>query len=160
MFGYALFSISIVVAALASLRVDARERIEWRREERPYLEARSKEAESDAMVRASCALQGRIQLRLGAYFSIGRGEGEPVSITVDSGAKTASVKGVSKFSPDSEMTGGTELVAEVGLDDPVVDILFSGRQVTIVTPGKKKERLLDADASGVTKKFVDDCRGR
>jgi hypothetical protein len=131
----------------------------WGGKPRPYLEARPTEEESDAAVRAACMFDGLISLRLGAVYGVGKGNGEPVSVRIESDGKSARVQGLSRKSPDIEMTGGTELATELPLDDAAIGVLFSGKAVSIVTPDQKKHPLVDADASGTAKKFLDRCRG-
>lgn len=147
------------VAALALPLSPAVAKTTWGGKPRPYLEARPTEEESDAAVRAACVFDGLISLRLGAVYGVGKGNGEPVSVKVESDGKSVKVQGLSRKSPDIEMTGGTELAAELPLDDAAIDVLFGGKAVSIVTPDGKKHPLVDADASGAAKKFLKQCRG-
>ncbi|WP_424362346.1 hypothetical protein [Methylocystis parvus] len=149
----------IATASLALCAAPAFAKTSWGGKPRPYLEARSNEDEADATVRASCAFDGLMTLRLGADIQVGEGKGEAVTVKIESGDKSAKVHGLSRSSPDSEMTGGTELVTDLPLNDPAIDILFSGKAVTIVTPDQKKHTLVDADSAGATKKFLKQCRG-
>lgn len=149
----------VAIAALAACASPAFAKTTWGGKPRPYLEARSNEDEADATVRASCAFDGLLTLRLGADIGVGEGKGEAVSVKIESGDKSAKVHGVSRNSPDSEMTGGTELATDLPLNDPAVEVLFSGKAVTIITPDQKKHTLVDADSAGATKKFLKQCRG-
>ncbi|WP_442753732.1 hypothetical protein ACNHKD_12070 [Methylocystis sp. JAN1] len=149
----------IAAALLAACASPAFGKTTWAGKPRPYLEARPSADEADATVRASCAFDGVLTLRLGADIGVGEGKGEPVSVKIESGGKSVKVQGVSRNSPDSEMTGGTELATDLPLNDPAVEILFSGKAVTLVTPDQKKHPLVDADAAGAAKKFLKQCRG-
>jgi hypothetical protein len=149
----------LALAALAATAAPAFAKITWGGKARPYLEARPSAEDSDATVRASCAFDGLLSLRLGADIGVGDGKGEAVSVKIESGGKSAKVQGLSRFSPDSEMTGGTELATDLPLNDPAIEILFSGKPVTLITADQKKHPLVDADGAGATKKFLKQCQG-
>ncbi len=97
----------------------------WSVANMPFLEARSSEPESDADLRAFC-FDGLVAIRIGGSIGVGKGGGEPVSVKIEGEGKSARVQGVSMNTPDSEMTGGTELVTDLRLDSPAAEILFSG----------------------------------
>lgn len=149
-----LFSTAAVLALLVS---PALAKTTWSVVTMPFLEARPSESETDADLRASC-FDGLVSVRIGGTIGVGKGNGEAVSVKIESEGKSAKVQGVSRASPDVEMTGGTELVTDLPLNSPAVDILFSGKAVSIVTPDQKKHPLLDADASGAGKKFRKKCQ--
>lgn len=152
-------SIAVAMLALSGFAPLATANSSWRMVSRPSLEVRPSGEEVDASMRASCAFEGMVILRIGAESHLGSGRGEPVSVTIDSGGKSAKLRGVSRLSPDSEMTGGSELVTEVPLNDPSLEILFGGKPVTMITQDQKKHQLLDADTRGTGKKFLKQCDG-
>lgn len=147
-------TVSLILIEICS---PAYAKMSWRSASRPYVEVRSGEEESDAVLRASCGFERLITIRLGAEHRIGEGKGETVTVTIESDGKSAKLRGISKNSPDSEMTGGIELLTEIALEDPAVDILFSGKPVTITMPNQKRDRLLDADAGRIGRKFLKQC---
>ena len=138
--------------------VSAQAKTIWSVASRPFLEARSSEPESDADLRATC-FDGLVTVRIGGTIGVGKGSGEPVSVKIEGEGKSAKVQGVSMSTPDSEMTGGAELVTDLRLDSPAAEILLSGKAVKIVTPDQKTHTLFDADSAGAVKKFVKKCRG-
>ncbi len=156
MLGYV--NAALVALLLVAAAAPAHAKMSWRTFNRPSLEIRPGEEESDATVRASCAFAGLIILRLGGQYNVGEGKGEQVSVTIESGGKSSKIRGVSRYSPDSEMTGGTELVTEMPLEDPALDILFGSKPATIVTPDQKRHPLADGDSAGAGKKFLKQCR--
>ena len=72
--------------------------------------------------------------------------------------QTAKLSGTSQWSKDSEMTGGTELRAQVKTDDPLFAVLASGQPVAvsgdIEHPGKWPVTGLKAKAAA----FVAACK--
>jgi hypothetical protein len=56
------------------------------------------------------------------------------------------------------MTGGTELVTELPLGDPVLEILFGSKPATIITPDQKKHPLADGDSLAAGKRVLKQCR--
>ncbi|QGM98817.1 hypothetical protein [Methylocystis parvus] len=149
-----VFATAIAVLSFAS----ANAKTVWSVERVPMIEARPSEPESDADLRAIC-FDGHVAVRIGGAIGVGKGNGEPVSVKIEGDGKSAKVQGVSKTTPDVEMTGGTELVTDLPLDSPAAEILFSGKVVKIVTPDQKTHTLFDADSSGAAKKFLKQCKG-
>ena len=138
------------------------EEIEWGGSTYPFLEGRSTETESDASLRALCAPGHRVILSFGAPASpgfMGEGKGEPFSVTLESAGKSAVAKGVSKPSVDSKLTGGIELAMEITVDDPVFDVLTTGKPVTMVKTDGQKEVLTEGEGSASIKEFVTACGG-
>jgi hypothetical protein len=132
----------------------------WTVSTRPYLEARSTEEESDASLRAVCRSSGSIELRVGAAEGVGKGSREAVTLQFESAGQHATLRGVSRESDDFQMTGGTELVADVTADDPVFAVLTSGKPVKL--SGSLKTPVVwgaDGVKRAVTQ-FLADCRGR
>lgn len=138
------------------------EEVEWVVSSSPYLEARSTETESDASLRALCAPGNRVILSFGAPATpgfMGEGGGEPLSVELESAGQSAPVKGISKVSVDSELTGGVELFTEISLDDPLFSVLSTGKPVTMVRADGKKEVLTEGEGAGEVKAFVKACGG-
>ena len=67
------------------------------------------EEEGDTDFRATCKPGGKAEIGIGAAEGIGKGEGDPVSVTLAAGAKSLTVQGKSGKSPNFEMTAGVEL---------------------------------------------------
>lgn len=122
-------------------------------------EIRSDETESDAILRAACAAHGFVDLRFGAYFGVGEGKLEPVSVKLSAGKMTAELKGVSVESPDAEMTGGTELLTSVPGSSAALSILSQGGLVSAQFAGGRKDRFeLGRGAADAFKAFLEKCR--
>ncbi len=145
----------IVAAALNAAPSQAAMR--WQTSHRPFLLAHSTETESDRSFLALCRGPGAIELRIGADDYVGKGEGEPVSLTFAGGGRRATLRGVSKKSDDFGMTGGRELVTEVTTDDPLFKVLLTGKPVTI-TGSLKRPIVLDGKrAKPAVAKFLAAC---
>ena len=152
----------LLLVFLSTTGTGLAEEIEWSISTVPYLEARSTETESDASLRAFCTPGNRVILRFGAPASpgfMGEGGGEALSVTLESAGKTAPATGVSKQSVDSELTGGVELVTDISLDDPLFEVLSTGKPVTMVKTDGKKEVLTEGEGSAKVKEFVKSCGG-
>ena len=76
---------ALVTLLLVAVAPPALAKMSWRIVNRPSLEIRPSEEESDTTVRASCAFECLIVLRLGAQYHVGEGKGELVSVTIESG---------------------------------------------------------------------------
>ena len=134
--------------------------LEWTVSTGPYLEARSTEHESDASLRAICRNAATVELRVGAQEQVGKGEGEKVALTFKSDGREAVVRGLSKWSDDSEMTGGTELVTEVKTSDPLFSVLQTGKAVRL-SGSLAKPAIWEAKGMAPSvKKFLERCRAR
>lgn len=120
---------------------------------------RSDEPESDAILRASCRKAGTVELRLGAEFQVGKGDGGSVELVLKSDGKTVRVSGVSKPSVDQEMTGGTELLAKVQPDDAIFDVLMSKGEIHFSGSIKDDAKAtLGPSVSAALKRFLDHCK--
>lgn len=60
-----------------------------------------------------------------------------MTLTLASAGKSATVKGRSRWSENSEMTGGTELRATVALTHPLFAVLATGKPITVTGSLKK-----------------------
>lgn len=122
-------------------------------------EIRPDETESDALLRAACVAHGYVDLRFGAYFGVGEGKLEPVSVKLSAGKMTAGLKGVSVESQDAEMTGGTELLTSVPIGSAALSILTQGGTVSVEFAGGRKDRFeLGEETSDAFKAFLETCR--
>ena len=122
-------------------------------------EIRPDETESDALLRAACFAHGFVDLRFGAYFGVGDGKLEPVTVKLSAGKMTAGLKGVSVESPDAEMTGGTELLTSVSGASAALSILSQDGMVSVQFSGGRKERFeLGRETTEAFKAFLEKCR--
>ncbi|ABD07231.1 conserved hypothetical protein [Rhodopseudomonas palustris HaA2] len=71
------------------------------------------EEEADDVLRLTCLKGGAVQVGLGGYKSLGKGKGEPLSVTLASANASVTLKGKSTLSKNSEMTGAYELRADL-----------------------------------------------
>jgi hypothetical protein len=148
-----------IVAIAALNAAPSQAAMRWQAGHRPVLLAHSTESESDRAFWALCRGPGAIELRIGADDYVGKGEGEPVSLTFAGGGRSATLRGVSKKSDDFQITGGSELVTEVTTDDPVFAMLLTGKPLTI-TGSVKKPIVLDGNsAKPAVARFLAACRG-
>jgi hypothetical protein len=94
--------------------------------------------EQDSLVRISCKRGGKFEIGLGAAVEIGKGRGEAVAMTANSGMATVRIDGVSKKSANFEMTSGVELVKSSDANDLLIELLKMEGPVTFRTqPGAK-----------------------
>ncbi len=116
------------IAAISALEV------QWRLETqqgRPTLVGFSGEYEGDNVFSARCRRDGLIDLSVGAHQEIGTGNGERVRLRLESGDRVVTLVGVSRRSPDFEMTNGTELRAVTNSNDLLFDLLASGSPIAV-----------------------------
>jgi hypothetical protein len=71
------------------------------------------EEEADDVLRLTCLKGGTVQVGLGGYKSLGKGKGEPLSVTLASGNQSVTLKGKSTRSKNFEMTASYELRADL-----------------------------------------------
>lgn len=126
----------------------------------PYLEARSTESESDASLRAFCGSAGAIELHVGANETVGKGEGDNVTLKLESDGRTATLAGKSRKSADFEMTAGTELVATVTAEDPVFALLTSDKAVKLTGSIRAPATWAPKGMRAAVEKFLAACKGR
>ena len=132
---------------------------EVRSGEGPWIDIRPDETESDALLRLGCHGYGLIDTHIGGIFDIGEGGHEAVSVTLSSGALTAMVRGLSIYSEDSELTGGTELLTALMAGDDAFAVLTSGKEITLQGARDKDERFtLGAETTAELKVFIEKCR--
>jgi hypothetical protein len=109
---------------------------------RPFLQAMSDEPEADTEFWALCRSGGAIDVGIGADTSVGKGEGEPVTLTLASAGIKATVAGESRNSANFQMTAGTELSASVGRGHALFNVLATDKP--IVVRGASKPLILPA----------------
>lgn len=95
------------------------------------LSAMPGESESDTDLWIACRKDGRMEVGAGANGEIGTGKGEKVSVTFSSGDKTAKLSGASRESANFQMTGGTELFTAIKRDDPLFEVLSTGKPLKL-----------------------------
>lgn len=139
-----LLSLVIACGLAASLcsPAGAKDSLRWtldKKDGQPNLTGMSTEEEADTEFWALCKGGGQAEIGVGANSIVGKGDGATVSLTLKSADRAATLKGNSRNSENSEMTGGTELHAQVKLDDPLFAVLATGKPVTVAgdieTPG-------------------------
>ena len=94
------------------------------------------ESEVDNEFWARCRSDGMIDIGMGAESHVGKGKGEPVSLTLTSGGQSVTISGVSRESKNVEMTGGIELQARVKRDDKLFAVLSTGQPIAVTGPIK------------------------
>jgi hypothetical protein len=124
----------------------------------PHLVIRSDAPEGDAILRSTCPQGSVVELRLGAEFDVGHGNGAAVALSAQSAGTTAKISGVSLFSIDSRMTGSSELLATVPTTDPIFSVLTSGATIRFSGAIDRAQSVtLGATATKSLKKFLADC---
>jgi|SRR5580698_6314142 hypothetical protein len=131
----------------------------WITSTRPYLEARSSEPESDASLRAICRSPASIEVRIGANEQVGKGHGEPVKLIFVGNGRQVIVRGISERSSDYEMTGGTELVADLLPGNKLFDLLISGQPVQMGGTLKNKATWSGDKMVSAVRSFLTACKG-
>ena len=124
----------LIGLAVLSLPGAASADVVWRftkEQGRPYLQGMSSESESDTEFWARCRADGKIDVGLGADSIVGKGEGEKVSLTLESAGIKATLNGVSRNSVNVEMTGGTELRTTISRDDAVFKVLAADKPIAV-----------------------------
>ncbi len=105
-------------------------------EGQPFLSGMVDESEVDYAFWARCRADGTIEIGMGAESHVGKGKGEPVSLTLTSRGQTVKIAGVSRESKNVEMTGGIELQATVKPDDKLFAVLTTGQPIAVTGPIK------------------------
>jgi hypothetical protein len=119
-------------------------------------EIRLDEVEADTLMSLACG-GIVVDTHFGAIFGIGKGEYEAVSATLAAGTLTATLKGVSIWSVDSEMTGGIELLTALRPDSDAFGVLTSGKEIEIASGGKTERFTLGAKPTAALKAFLEKC---
>jgi len=127
---------AVIVMILAALCAPAaaKDGIRWtlgKKDGQPHLIGMSTEQEADTEFWALCKGGGVAQIGVGANSNAGKAEGETIALTLKSGAQTAKLSGTSRKSENFEMTGGSELIAQVKTDDPLFAVLTVGKPIAV-----------------------------
>lgn len=126
--------IRIVLTALFLLPVTAQAAIVWKLEKKdgqPHLFALPTAEESDFDFWALCKKGGVIEIGIGADTNVGKGDGEPVTVTLKSGGKEAKIEGRSIKSENYEMTAASELRTQAKAGDPLFAVLSAGAPISV-----------------------------
>jgi hypothetical protein len=116
------------------------------------------EDEPDYLFWLSCKSGGAMDMGVGADVSVGRGTGEPVTLTGKGGGAEFKIEGVSRNSKNSEMTGANELVkANVTLDEPVIKALAQPQASVTIVGGKQRFTLPGKDFAAKLAAFRKGC---
>jgi hypothetical protein len=124
----------LLCAAIALVPAAASAEVLWRftREHgRPLLQAMSDEPEADTEFWARCRSGGAIDMGIGADTSIGKGEGEPVTLTLASAGTQATVAGQSRNSANFQMTAGAELRATIAHGHALFKVLATDKPIVV-----------------------------
>jgi hypothetical protein len=122
------------------------------------LAIRSTEPEVDALIDATCVAANTIDIRIGGELPLGKGDHKPTSLTLSDGTLSARIDGLSVASPDVEMTGGSMLLTSVEPQGKVMQILSSGKPITLRPPDKSTHKLaLGKSVTAAVKEFVKKC---
>ena len=118
---------SIIITSLALLAtygIAEAKSIRWWLAERPLeLFGGPDEPEADYELRITCLPGKAVEIGVGAYTDLGKGKGEPLAVTLQSGTRSVSLSGASKPSKNFEMTGAHELRARLKPDQQYRDLL-------------------------------------
>ena len=120
----------------------------------------SDEVESDHSFYAVCPIRGIVDLYVGAQEQVGKGENEAVKLRFDSDGKTATLSGISRWSYNSEMTGGRELVTRVETGNDVFKVLSTGKPIRLSGSLGKPVTWNHPGMADAVKKFMKDCAPR
>lgn len=105
---------------------------------------------------AACEDNGDLKLTIGAPLDKVQKAGEPVTIKLDAGGKSASISGKAQF---NEFTKAMELRLETNVDNPVFGLLETGKPVQLTRPATVPMTWPAIDPDKV-KLWVTDCRFR
>lgn len=118
----------------------------------------SKEPETDPLLYLTCIHSQMLDIRIGGELGLGKGEHEPVSLSLRSGTLSTRVDGVSVRSPDFEMTGGTMLLTSIEPKGRAVQILTGGKPIEFKpSSGQSTTMTLGKSITSALKSFLDKC---
>lgn len=115
--------------AVASTAAAAEPRYGASMEKLETIQIRSDEPETDALLFATCITPDMLEVLIGNELPLGRGEHEPVSLSLAAGTLSTRVDGVSVKSPDYEMTGNAMLLTTLEPKGRAWRILTSGKSI-------------------------------
>lgn len=115
------------------------------------------EDEPDYVLQMTCLPGAKVRVGVGAYKDIGKGRSGVSSLTLKSGDRSATLSGKSARSTNSEMTGASELRAEMPLSDAktLLDVLTSGLPITV--SGALKDTWTVSGLAGHVAAFGERC---
>ncbi|MBI5132166.1 MAG: hypothetical protein HZA66_22210 [Rhodopseudomonas palustris] len=115
------------------------------------------EEEADDVLRLTCLKDGAVQLGVGGYKSLGKGKGEPLSVTLASGTQSVTLSGKSTLSKNSEMTGAFELRADLapGETKPLIGVLTAGPPIRV--SGSLKDNWTVKGLKAIVERFSAGC---
>jgi len=115
------------------------------------------EEEADDVLRLTCLRGGAVQVGLGGYKSLGKGKGEPLSVTLASGTQSVTLSGKSTLSKNSEMTGAFELRADLapGETKPLIGVLTAGTPIRV--SGSLKDNWTVKGLKAIVERFSAGC---
>ena len=151
----------VVAAAVAlTFSAPAVAKTKWTAQTSPSLYAMSDEDESDHSFYAVCPIRGIVELYVGANEHVGKGENDAVKLRFESDGKSATLSGISRWSFNSEMTGGTELVTRVETNHDVFKVLSTGKPIKLTGSLSKPVTWNHPGMADAVKKFMKDCAPR
>jgi hypothetical protein len=128
---------------------------EWSYDDRELTGAREI-YEGDTDIRLTCLRVGVAEVNVGAEDHIGEGNGERVTLRLRSASAAITLNGRSRFSPNSELTGGTELRANVGANSGLIKMLTAPGAI-VVTGSNVKMTLPEPGRLEAISRFRKGC---
>jgi hypothetical protein len=115
------------------------------------------EEEADDVLRLTCLKGGAVQVGLGGYKSLGKGNGEPLSVTLASGNNSVTLKGKSTRSKNFEMTASYELRADLAAGEYATlnSVLADGTAIRV--SGAMKDVWSVKGLKGIAQRFSEGC---
>jgi hypothetical protein len=118
----------------------------------------NKQPENDPLLYLTCIHAEMLDIRIGGELGFGKGEHEPVSLSLGSGTLSTRVDGVSVKSPDYEMTGGAMLLTSIEPKGRAIQILTSGKPIEFKpSTGASTTIVLGDSVTIALKSFLDKC---
>ncbi len=144
-----------VTSSSAALAADVR----WTSTKKPLelLGMPAGEEEADDVLRLTCLKGGAVQVGVGGYKSLGKGNGEPLSVTLASANHSVTLKGKSTQSKNFEMTASYELRADLAADEvaALYSVLADGTAIRV--SGAMKDAWSVKGLKAVAQGFVAGC---
>ena len=151
----------LAAPALAALPAQATPAFSWMYiAESHSLIGSTGEEEGDTDFRATCKAGGKAELGIGAAQGVGTGGGEAVTVTLANadGTLTVHIAGVSKQSPNFQMTAAVELVAAADKTHAVFTLLAAPGPIKV--SGPLSPQWPATGRAAATKAFISACFGR
>jgi hypothetical protein len=151
----------VVACAVLAWPLQASADTEWRllkKDGRAYLQGYAGGEEADNDFWAQCRADRSIDIGAGAETNVGGGHGEAVTLKLVSAGKTVTLTGVSRNSPNIEMTGGTELRARIARDHPLFALFATGQPIAVSGSIKSPKRWAAKGLKAKAEAFLQGCR--